>query len=127
MNGGELYTEGCRSMAVKTRVTKGKCTARIEGTLTIYSVAQDTEKLLAPLTRCQRMDLDLSGITEFDSAGFQALSLLKRTAQEADINLDVKNCSTTVQDVLDIYGMSDQLEAVSALTDDRNGSGGTTS
>ena len=108
-------------MTVRTRTTKGKCVAKVKGPLTIYAVSEAKDKLLKPLAKCEQMELDLSGVTEFDTAGFQLLILLKREFLAAKVPLQVKDKSCAIDEVLGMYGFTDQFEADESLA---VGSGG---
>ena len=105
-------------MTVRTRTSKGKCAAKVEGPLTIYAVSEARDKLLKPLAKCEQMELNLSGVTEFDTAGFQLLTLLKRECLAAGIPFRVKDNSHAIEEVLDMYRYTDQFEPDASLAGD---------
>jgi len=78
--------------------------------MTIYAAAEMKDKLLQKLAGCQTMELDLSQVVEFDTAGFQLLALLKREAEHNETPLLIKNHSPAVQDVFELYHVSEQVE-----------------
>ncbi len=104
-------------MPVSVRTQKGKCKAKIEGDMTIYTALEIKEKLVKQMGKCQSMELEMSQILEFDTAGFQILGLLKREAERLAIDLQFKNHSTTVQDVLILYHVTEQLDQIFASYD----------
>jgi len=97
-------------MGIKARTSKGKCKAKIEGDMTIYAAAGMKDQLLQKLAGCQVMELDLSQVAEFDTAGFQLLVLLKREAERNETPLFMKNHSPAVQDVFALYHVTEQIE-----------------
>jgi anti-anti-sigma factor len=72
---------------------------RIEGELTIMRAAELKDALLAnpPPT-----EVDLSGVTEMDSAGLQLMMLADREARAAGRSLRVVSPSTAVREVMDL-------------------------
>ncbi|GMR08520.1 MAG: hypothetical protein BMS9Abin26_1525 [Gammaproteobacteria bacterium] len=97
-------------MGIKARTYKGTCNAKIDGDMTIYTAAEMKDKLLKKLGGCQAMELDLSQVTELDTAGFQLLVMLRREAEHSETSLLMKNHSSAVQDVFGLYHVSEQLE-----------------
>lgn len=84
-------------------------TLAIEGELTIYRAAELRETLLAALAASPDVDLtlDLSGVTEFDSAGVQLLMAASKSAQARGRALRLVRHSPSVLDgfrVLDLAG-----------------------
>lgn len=97
-------------MSLTARTSKGKCKAKIDGVMTIYTAGELKDKLLKKLAECQAMELDLSQVMEFDTAGFQLLMLLKREAEHNNTPLLMKNHSPVVQDLFELYHFSEQAE-----------------
>jgi anti-sigma B factor antagonist len=79
---------------------------RIDGDLTIYRAAELKQLLLAPLGEGVTLELDLSGVTEFDTAGLQLLMLARNTAQAAGGELKLSAHSPAVIDVLDLLNLT---------------------
>jgi len=90
-------------------VTKKRRTGRvtIEGDLTIYSAAEAKQQLLDVVNNISKIELDLSQVSEMDTAGFQILYLAKREAQRAGKQFMLIQQSPATQDVLNTYGMVD--------------------
>jgi len=97
-------------MSLKARTSKGKCKAKIEGDMTVYTACAMKDKLMQKLAKCQAMELDLSQVVEFDTAGFQLLVLLKHEAERSETPLLMKTPSPAVQDVFELYHVSEQVE-----------------
>ncbi|VAW77347.1 hypothetical protein MNBD_GAMMA13-272 [hydrothermal vent metagenome] len=97
-------------MSLTARISKGKCKAKVGDDMTIYTACEMKDKLLQKLAKCQEMELDLSQVAEFDTAGFQLLVLLKREAERNEIPLLVKNHSPVVLDIFELYQVTEQVE-----------------
>jgi anti-sigma B factor antagonist len=79
---------------------------RIEGEMSIYRAAELKQILLDALKASPTLDVDLSGVTEFDTAGLQLLMLAKKTAQQAGGDLRLSAHSPAVVDVLELLNLS---------------------
>lgn len=67
------------------------------GSLTIYQVSEVREKLADWLARSEeRLEIDLAGIEEIDSAGLQLLALLKQESLRQGKTLTLRNHSPAV-------------------------------
>ena len=67
-------------MDIQAKMKNGVCKVRIVGEMTIYDAGEMKPQLLKQLARATELEIDLSGVSEFDSAGLQLLILLKREA-----------------------------------------------
>ncbi len=76
---------------------------RIEGEFTIYRAMELKPALFAqpPVT-----EIDLSGVTEFDSSGLQLLMLAKKTAVAQGRVLVLVGCSPVVVEVFELLGVA---------------------
>jgi anti-anti-sigma factor len=74
--------------------------------MTIYNAATQKPMLLDALTDCQELDLDLSQVSEMDTAGFQILLLTKREALKANKTVRLTAHSKSVTELLDLYNMA---------------------
>jgi len=88
----------------------GVCHITIEGDMTIYTAAEMKQELLSATDKCKRIEMDLSGISELDSAGFQLLLQLKRMGKSDDIEVLLESHSPAVLDVLNLYGMDQYFD-----------------
>jgi anti-anti-sigma factor len=80
---------------------------RVEGELTIYRAAELKDSLLAAVAAHASVEVDLSGVTEFDTAGVQVLILAKRAAKAREGQLHLVGHSPVVLDVMDLLDMAD--------------------
>jgi anti-sigma B factor antagonist len=81
----------------------------IEGDLTIYDAARVKDELLARLHANAELTVDLSGITELDTAGIQLLLLLQREASDAHKPLHWAKHSSAVSEVLALLNLGSTL------------------
>ena len=71
----------------------------IEGELTIYRAAELKDAMLAALDREAALELDLSRVTELDTAGVQLLMLIHQTARARSKRLRLTASSPAVREV----------------------------
>ena len=90
-------------MTVRVHEQAETCHLAIEGEMTIYQAVDHKAALLKPLQDCKEMELDLSAVTELDSAGLQLLLMLKREAEGKQLRL--VNHSQAVFEVLELLNM----------------------
>lgn len=91
--------------AKKKNIDSEKVLYRFEGDITVYTVKKLKSLLIREITAGHGIDLDLSGIAKFDSAGYQLLLLLKREAARLNKSCNVTARSGEVSRVLELYGM----------------------
>jgi len=82
----------------------------LEGELTVQTAADRRAVLAALLGGPGDLDLDLSAVTELDTAGLQLLLLARREIGHAGARLTVSAASRAVTEVLAIAGMNGRLE-----------------
>lgn len=86
---------------------KSKAAAlRIEGEMSIYRAAELKATLLAPLEQDGALEVDLSGVTELDTAGVQLLMLAKNTAREKQSELRLIGHSAAVLEVFELLNLA---------------------
>ncbi len=78
----------------------------IEGELTIYTVLELKDKLLAGLSANAELELDLSEVGEFDGAGLQLLVMAKQQATALGKALRFTGHSPMVLELLDLSGLA---------------------
>lgn len=96
------------SISVTTGKGRGKrrhCNVSIAGTMTIYDAVADKRKLLDALDSAAEIEIDLSEVTEMDTAGVQLLAMAKREALRAGKALRLVAHSQASLDVLDRYNL----------------------
>ena len=79
----------------------------LEGELTIFR-ATELKPLL--LEDPRPLVIDLSGVTEIDTAGVQLLMQAKKMALQSQARLSLVACSPAVLDVLDIFNLLSYFE-----------------
>lgn len=77
----------------------------IDGEMTIYRAAELKPVVLAALKDHGTLELDLSGVTEIDTAGVQILVLAKQAAQAAGSVLRLAAHSPAVLEVFELLDM----------------------
>lgn len=83
-------------------MTGNACVLRIEGELTIFRAAELKPLLLAdPLP----LEIDLSGVTDIDTAGVQLLMLAKNTARAQQRELRLVAHSPAVREVFELLNL----------------------
>lgn len=78
----------------------------LEGVVSIYVVGELKEKLLAGVRDNPELQLDLSQVTELDSAGLQLLYLAKREAIRQGHALRIVAHSDAVREVIDLCNLN---------------------
>jgi anti-sigma B factor antagonist len=81
--------------------------------LTVAYAAAAREQLLAALTESGQGDLqlDLSGVSDFDSSGVQLLLSTQASLQGRNAKLNLVATSAAVRDALSIFGLSEVLQS----------------
>ena len=97
-------------MSDKAAVAIG--TLRVEGEMTIYRAVELKDLIFTPGPAVPV--LDLSGVTELDTAGVQLLLLAQRDARARGGELRLQAPSAPVREVLDLLGL-DQLCAAGGV------------
>ena len=78
----------------------------LDGAVTIYRAQELKDQLLAAVLDNPELHLDLSQVTELDSAGLQALFLAKREAIKAGHALRIVGHSDAVREVFDLCNLN---------------------
>jgi len=81
-------------------------TFALEGELTIYTAAEQKTRLFEALAKSPELEIDLSQVSELDSAGLQLMILLKREAVAGEKHLKFTMHSRPVIDVLELTNLS---------------------
>ena len=89
---------------------------RIGSDLTIYTVAEWKETLLSELEGSPALAIDLSDVSELDTAGLQLLLFTGREAQRAGKTLTLLYPSNAVMQLLQLCNVGSQLTVQRAPT-----------
>lgn len=85
--------------------TDGAAHLILAGPMTIYNAGEIKEQLLSGLQAASIVELDLSHVTEMDTAGFQLLVMSKRESQRLGHTLRIIAHSPAVREVIDFFNM----------------------
>jgi anti-sigma B factor antagonist len=77
----------------------------IDGELTIYRAADLKVTVLEALRKSRVLEVDLSGVTELDTAGLQVLMLAKNTATADKRELRLLNHSPAVVEIVEMLNL----------------------
>lgn len=79
---------------------------RIEGEMTIYTAAELKQRLVGALNAGGDLEIDLSDVSEIDSAGLQLLILAKREGTRRNKNVGLTGHSAAVIECLDLCNIT---------------------
>jgi anti-anti-sigma factor len=77
----------------------------VDGAMTIYNAGEIKAQLMNALATAKILELDLSRVSEMDTAGFQLLVMAKRESQRDGRTLRIVSLSQPVREVIDFYNM----------------------
>ena len=78
---------------------------RIVGDMTIYQARELKRSVLSRLEQSPRLEIDLSAVTDLDSAGVQILLMAKREACARQGELCIVGQSRAVLDVFELFDL----------------------
>ena len=81
----------------------------LEGALSIYTAADTKPRLSVALQGAIALEIDLSGIDEFDCAGLQLLLATREQARRQDTELRLQGANNVVRELLTLSGLTDLL------------------
>ena len=81
------------------------CRVFIQGDLTIYTARELADTLLQPIAGCASLEVDLSEVTEVDTAGLQLLIAAKNEAAAQGKTLHCTGHSEAMLAALDLSGL----------------------
>ncbi len=93
-------------MTIYAKNKEGRSVLHVEGEMTIYQAADIKNELMGHLASSEGVDIDLSAVSELDSAGLQLLILAKREAAQTGKTLRLLSHSQAVLDVLDMCNLA---------------------
>lgn len=91
---------------MKKSTGNNACLMRPEGEMSIYTAAETKARLMPLLEKCTELEIDLSLVSELDSAGLQLLILAKRECAARGGSLHLTGHSRAVLEVLDMCDMN---------------------
>ena len=93
-------------MPISSTNKNGQSLLHIEGDMTIYTAAEMKNELMTHMVQPREQEIDLSEVSEMDSAGLQILILAKREAERHGTSLQLTGHSRAVLDVLDMCNLA---------------------
>lgn len=87
------------------KVKKGHLYARLSGELTIYHANAMKQEMSALLARVDELEMDLTAVSEIDTAGLQVLMAVKNEALAKNKQLILTRHSQAVVDLLGISNL----------------------
>ena len=95
------------SMTTSTSHDKRKQSkVSIAGAMTIYDAVDHKKYLLDAFNNSDELEIDLSGVSELDTAGVQLLVLLKREAFKEGKQVRLVAHSAALLEVLEVYNLA---------------------
>jgi anti-sigma B factor antagonist len=77
----------------------------VEGEFGIYHATEIKQRLIDEVRANPVLELDLSHVSEMDTAGFQLLAIAKRESQRLGSVLRIVGHSTAVREVIEFFNM----------------------
>ncbi len=90
--------------------------------MTIYTALEQKNELLPHLKADQQLQLDLSGVSEIDSAGMQLLIHMKQKAKELNNDFSLVHHSQAVVEVIGLFNLTSFFGDPIVITADRSAS-----
>ncbi|MCG8425747.1 MAG: STAS domain-containing protein [Chromatiales bacterium] len=93
-------------MGIKFEKKNGVGCLTVDDEMTIYNAAEQKTEFLGHLSDCQEVELDLSSVTEIDSAGLQLLMVMKSEAQRLDHEIRFIKHSQPVVEIFELLKLA---------------------
>ena len=81
----------------------------IDGDLTIYTASEWRDRLSAEIVDADEFELDLTRVSEIDSAGLQLLIAARKQAERSGGSLHIGHCSAVVLTALEFCRLTPDL------------------
>ena len=88
---------------VRKKMENGVLFFTLTGEMTVYSAAKLKDILLKELKSCSGIIMDLAGVDEADTSGFQLLLFLKREAKLLGKSFRITEVSRRVRSIFTLY------------------------
>lgn len=79
----------------------------VEGEMTIYTASETKAQLQAVLLQHSHLEIDLSKVTELDTAGLQLLILAKKSCAQRQGTLRLHGASVAIANIWQKCGLTD--------------------
>ncbi len=87
----------------RSKPENGVLQLKLTGELTVYSARRLKDFLLNELKSCSQLSLNLAGVNEADTAGFQLLLFMKRETQAAGKRFIVSGAGGRLESIISLY------------------------
>jgi len=84
---------------------ESRCRVDIDGEMCIYNASELKQKLLAVLDDPRELVINLSNVTEIDSAGIQLLMMAKKERAKRGMALKLMNHNGSVLDIFELMDL----------------------
>ena len=95
---------------------------RPDGELTIYTAEKNKEALVQAISSCEKLTVDLSKVSQLDTAGIQILLLAYVESKRRGIDIKFKGHSQQITEVLELCRLSQLTGDASAKKAKKSGS-----
>jgi anti-sigma B factor antagonist len=99
-------------MPIQCEQEGARCRLQIVGDMTIYTAAEQQQQLLDALATGTELEVDLSQVSELDTAGVQQLLCAAREATRLGKTLRLLAPNAVTREVLDLYHLEASLGAL---------------
>ena len=107
-------------MSLNVNINDGTFILTVSGDMTVSSLLDIKESILEGISGVQNVEIDLSGVEDMDSAGFQVLYAIKKYAEANKLHFRLSAYSRSVLTYMDTYNMHDHFKTDQAsLTKER--------
>lgn len=96
-------------MNFKVNIKGSTLLLRVTGEMTAHSLQGIQESVAEGMLKAERVELDLGGVEDMDSAGFQLMYAIKKHADSRQLNFNLKAYSSAVMTYMSTYNMLDQF------------------
>lgn len=93
-------------MEITVEHSDGICQMLIAGEMCIYEAHEIKDELIASVAESNELEIDLSQVSEMDSAGLQLLLLAKKMCTDSNKTLRLVSHSEAALEVIDSYHMA---------------------
>ncbi len=94
---------------ITRKIRSGNCLAQVNGDMTIYTAAECHGLLQQCLESGAEIEIDLSGVTDIDSAGMQLLIATKKAGARLGKPVRLISHSSPVQEIIDLYRLASEF------------------
>lgn len=98
-------------MEIRTQISGSTAEVAVTGEMNIYNALELKSALMKSIDDSEAVDLDLSGVSEFDSAGLQILLLARRESERNGKTFNLASKSAPVESVIGLFNLGEFFES----------------